>query len=151
MGAELKAEAAQTTAAFTDRSDFEELRRAFGGEVLDVGTPLGSGFKANLETMLGDLNLELDKDTKDTDFPRRAARKVRRFSQWWTFVRIHLETRRDQLAKDAANHDAQHLLGYRLRRPDVLAVLSEIIKVVATFERISMRCVRGVEDILTSP
>ena len=148
MGAELKSEAARATAIFSGRDDFEELRRAFGGEGLDVGTPLGPDFQGSLDTLIRDLNLQLEKETKDADFTRKAARRVRKLSQWWAFVRIHLEARRDQLTQAPENPDAHRLLGIRLRRPDILTVLSEIIKVVATFESITIRCVHGIEDII---
>lgn len=145
MRADLQASAAQSAAVFSRREDFEALRRAFGTEPFDGGTPLGPDFLGSMETMVRDLEAQLDKEPKNAEFPRKAALRVRQFAQWWSFVRRHLETRRDRLAADA---EVSRLLGPGARREQVLTVLSEVIKAVSAFESITFRTVREVEGIL---
>ena len=150
MGAELRTSAAQAAQAFAGRSDFEELRKAFGDERFDEGTPLGPDFQGTLDAMIRDLEAQLEKEPKDAGFVRKAARQARKFNQWWTSIRHHLETRRDQLAQAPHDTEATRLLGGgRVRRADVLVVLSETITVVSAFEVITARCVRRIEEILT--
>lgn len=148
MGAELRTSAAQSSEAFTDRGDFEALRKAFGDDRFDAGIPLGPDFQKTLDTMLRDLEIQMEREPKDAEFLRKAARQVRLFSQWWTFIRQHLETRRSQLEQAPRNPEAVRLLGGRVHREDVLLVLAETIKVVGTFEAITARYVRQIEGLV---
>lgn len=149
MGVELRTAAAQATATFTDRGDFEELRKGFGDNPFDVGIPLGPEFQVTLDAMLRDLDKQLEKEPKDDEFLRKSARQIRLFSQWWTFIRHQLEVRRSQLAQPPGGEEGPSLRGGRGRREGVLMVLSETIKVVSTFEVITTRCVHRIEDLIT--
>ena len=148
MRVELQASAAQSATVFSRREDFEVLRRAFGAEPFDGGTPLGPEFLTSMEVMVRDLEAQLDKEPKNGEFPRKAAHRVRQFAQWWAFVRQHLETRRGRMAGLASDEEASRLLGPGTRRGQVLTVLSETIKVVSAFEAITARTAREVEAIV---
>ena len=149
MGTELRSVSANAAVAFTGRADFEELRRAFGDESFDAGIPLGRDFQGSLSSMLRDLELQLEKEPKDAGFPRSAFRRVRHFSQWWASIRMQLEARRGRWAQSSTQDtEALRLLGGRVRREDVLAVLTETIRVIGTFEAITARYVRRIEDII---
>jgi hypothetical protein len=149
MGSELRTSAAQAAEAFTRRGDFEELRKAFGDDRFDAGTPLGPDFQGTLDSMIRELEGQLGKEPKDSGFLRKAVRQIRLFSQWWTFIRQQLEARRDQLVQNPQGAEATRLLGGRVRREDVLMVLSDTIRTVGAFEAITARCVRRIEEILT--
>jgi len=148
MEAELKAVAAKAATQFSGRTDFEELRKSYGDERFDGGIPLAPDFQGILTAMTRDLEAQLEKEPKDSEFPRKAARRIRQLSQWWTFVRQSLELRRGQLAQATPGVEAQRLLGTRERRADILTVLDETIQVVGTLEATTARCVRGIEEIV---
>ena len=149
MEADLQAEAAKAAAAFAGRPDFEELRQSFGSDHFDGGIPMAPDFPGILVTMIRELEAQMEKDPKDAEFPRKAARRIRQLSQWWAFVRKHLEERRDVLAKAPAESEARRLVGGRTLRADVLTVISETIVLVGTFEATTLRCVRAIEAIVT--
>lgn len=148
MGVEIRAEAAQASDRFSRRTDFEELRRVFGSDSFDAGTPLGPDFQGNIALMTLDLERQVEKDPKDVEFLRKAVRRVRLHHQWWIFVRQELETRRDKLAQAPADNPTQRLLGGRIPRADVLAVLTETIEVVSHFEASAQHCLRGIEAMM---
>jgi hypothetical protein len=148
MEAELQAVAAKSATQFAGRTDFEDLRRSYGDERFDGGIPLAPDFQGVLAAMTRDLEAQLEKEHKDSEFPRKAARRVRQLGQWWTFVRKSLELRRGQLTQTAPDTEAQRLLGTRERRADILTVLDETIQVVATLEATTARCARGIEAIV---
>lgn len=148
MEADLQAVASKAATQFAGRTDFEELRRSYGDERFDGGIPLAPDFQGILTSMIRDLEAQLDKEPKDSEFPRKAARRIRQLSQWWTFVRQNLELRRGQLAQAPSGTDAQRLLGMRERRADILTVLGETIQVVGTLEAATARCARAVEEIV---
>lgn len=148
MEAELQAVAATSAVQFAGRTDFEDLRRSYGDERFDGGIPLAPDFQGVLAAMTRDLKAQLEKERKDSEFPRKAARRVRQLGQWWTFVRKSLELRRGQLTQTAPDTEAQRLLGTRERRADILTVLGETIQVVAILEATTARCARGIEAIV---
>jgi hypothetical protein len=148
MEADLQAVASKAATQFAGRTDFEELRRSYGDERFDGGIPLAPDFQGILTSMIRDLEAQLDKEPKDSEFPRKAARRIRQLSQWWTFIRQNLELRRGQLAQAPSGTDAQRLLGMRERRADILTVLGETIQVVGTLEAATARCARAVEEIV---
>lgn len=148
MGEELKATAAGASDRFSHRADFEELRRAFGDDRFDAGTPLGPGFQVTLSQLLQDLQAELEKEPRDVYFVRKAVRRVRHFHQWWLFTRQELEIRLERAAKGPEETRAHNLLGGRVQRRDVVLVLSETIQVVKVFEDTALRCIQGLEAII---
>lgn len=151
MAAELRTASEQATGAFSRRPDFEELRKSFGDDRFDTGIPLGPAFQTSLATMIRDLEVQLQKEPRDAEFPKKAVRKVRQIHQWWGFVRQHLQGRRDQLVNGRQEGEAQRLLGGRPRNQDVAEVLNETIQVVNGFEAITLRCIRSMEEIITQP
>lgn len=149
METELQTTAKQAAGAFSRRADFEDLRMAFGDERFDAGTPLGPDFQGNLAAMIQGLHAQFEKEPKDAGFPKKVARRINQFGQWWSFVRHYLETRRDQLNRAAANgSEPVSLPGGRTLRGEVLTTLAEVIKVVEAFETITNRCARGIEGIV---
>jgi len=150
MGADLKARGAQASDRFTRRPDFEELRRAFGEDRFDAGTPLGPGFQTTLAAMVEDLRAGLEKEPKDAYFLRKAVRRVRHFHQWWMFSRQELEARRDRMIKEAPDPPAPNLRGGRSLRSDTLTVLDEVIPVIRDFEEACLRCARRLEELLAA-
>ncbi|HJV48970.1 MAG TPA: hypothetical protein VJ549_06820 [Geothrix sp.] len=151
MGTELRQTAAQASDQFTRRPDFEALRRAFGGEPFDSGTPLGPDFQRNLTALMQDLEGQLDKEPKDAEFLRKALRRVRKFHQWWTFVRQELESRRDKLVRAGLEPADPGLRKGRANRDEVLTILGETLGVVGSFEASTIRCIHGIEDLLAQP
>jgi hypothetical protein len=148
MGVEMHAAAAEASDRFTRRPDYEAIRHAFGNDSFDAGTPLGPDFMKTLATMMQDLEQQLEKEPKDAEFLRKTVRRVRQHHQWWVFVRRELEARRDKLALATQDNPAQLLLGGRVRRADVLAVMTETILIVANFEASAQQCVRGIEAMM---
>lgn len=148
MGAEMRAVAAEASDRFTRRADYEALRHGFGDAPFDAGTPLGPDFQRTLVTLTQGLEQQLEKEPKDAEFLRKAVRRVREHHQWWVFVRREMEVRRDKLASPANDHPAQLLLGGRVRRADMLAVMTETITIVASFEACAQQCVRGIEALM---
>lgn len=149
METELQSTAKQAAGTFSGRADFEELRMAFGDERFDAGTPLGPDFQGSLAAMIQGLHAQLEKEPKNTEFPKKVARRIHQFGQWWLFVRRYLETRRDQLNQAATQGgDPLRLPTGRTLRADVLTTLTEVIKVVEAFETIANRCARGIEGIV---
>jgi hypothetical protein len=151
MGAEVRAVSAEAAQRFTGRLDYEESRRAFGDERFDAGIPLGPIFQKSLEDMLLDVEKQLEKEPKDVDFLRKAVRRVRKFHQWWVFTRRFMKTRRDELAQIPDADGVIRPLDGRSRRAEVIQVMDETIRAIETFEAITLRCVRGIEDLLTQP
>lgn len=149
MVVEIQATSAQASDRFSRRPDFEDLRRAFGGERFDAGTPLGPDFQRNLAALMTDLEGQLEKEPKDGEFLRKALRRVRKFQQWWTFARQELETRRDKLVQARQGQPAQQLLGGRVSEEDMLGILAETFSVIGAFEASTFRCIRGIEELLT--
>lgn len=148
MEVDLQAVAAKAATQFAGRTDFEELRRSYGDERFDGGIPLAPDFQGILTAMIRDLEAQLEKEPKDSEFPRKAARRIRQLGQWWSFVRQSLELRLSQLAQAPPGADAQRLLGTRERRADILTVLGETIQVVGTLEATTTRCARAIEAIV---
>jgi hypothetical protein len=151
MGLELRAACEKSMETFTARLDFEEVRKGFGEEHFDEGVPPGTDFRQTLEAMSKDLEDQLEREPKLPEFPRTALRRVRRFGQWWSFVRQTLKTRRAQLASvpQTSGGEATRMLEVHSRTGDTLAVLDETIKVVEQFEKATARCTRGIEEIIT--
>jgi hypothetical protein len=149
MGDEVRSSGREAEALFSGRADFEDLRQGFGTDRLDAGTPLGPDFQTSIATMLRTLETEVEKETKDGLFLRKAVRRVRHFHQWWMFARQKLEARLGQLSKTPRDTQAQRLLGGRVRLVDTQTVLSETIRVIRIFEASALRCVRGIEALIT--
>ncbi|GLH74059.1 hypothetical protein GETHLI_25610 [Geothrix limicola] len=148
MVEELRRASAQASSRFTQRADFEDLRKAFGAELFDAGTPLGPDFQGNLAALMKDLETQLEKEPKDAEFLRKALRRVRKFHQWWGFVRQELETRRTKLAGATREQLEQRPRRERVNREEVLAILAETLQVVGSFEASTIRCIRGIEALV---
>jgi hypothetical protein len=150
MGLDLRTACGKSMKTFEARLDFEEVRRGFGEEHFDGGVPPGADFRQTLETMSKDLEGQLEREPKIPEFPRIALRRVRKFGQWWSFVRQTLKTRRAQLAgTPPPSGNVPPVLDAHSRRGDTLEVLDETIKVVDEFEKATARCTRGIEEIIT--
>jgi hypothetical protein len=158
MGLDLRTVCEKSMETFEARLDFEDIRKGFGEERFDGGVPPGADFRRTLETMSKDLEDQLEREPKTLEFPRTALRRIRRFGQWWSFVRQTLKLRRAQLAGtpppagDATLvPDVHSRRGDILeaRRGDTLEVLDETIKVVDEFEKATARCSHGIEEIIT--
>jgi hypothetical protein len=150
MGLDLRTVCAKSMKTFEARLDFEDVRRGFGEEHFDGGVPPGADFRQTLETMSKDLEDQLEREPKIPEFPRTALCKVRKFGQWWSFVRQTLKTRRAQLAgTPPPSGAATRVPDVHSRKGDTLEVLDETIKVVDEFEKATARCTRGIEEIIT--
>ena len=150
MGLDLRTVCEKSMQTFEARLDFEDVRKGFGEERFDGGVPPGADFRQTLEAMSKDLEVQLEREPKTPEFPRTALRRIRRFGQWWVFVRQTLKLRRAQLAgTPPPTGDATPVPDVHSKRGDTLEVLDETIKVVDEFEKATARCTHGIEEIIT--
>ncbi|BDU72050.1 hypothetical protein [Mesoterricola silvestris] len=147
LRAELHATNRDAFDRFTNLQDYPEIRRAFGTESLDPGTPLGPHFQESLDQMLDLVLKKLAAEPDDAYFLNKAAKEVRRFGTWWRFQASLIQTRNDRLRdhfeKERDSYSTSGQERFRLG----LEVLDEIVNVLREYERRVEACARRIEAL----